>query len=131
MAYPAREISHEEIESEKTSQALKKFFLREQQSQEDRASIWLISAWMLAVLLILVLLMIHVLFSRPKNTHPTWYHPLQNSYFGQSWFRSSFDRPCCHLPSLHLAAVGKDCQSLHPDSFPGSDKSGHVVHETA
>ena len=99
MAYPAREISHEEIESEKTSQALKQFFRREQQSQEDRASIWFVSAWMLSVLLILVLLMIQVLFSRPKNTHPTWYHPLQNSYFGQSRFRSSFDLPYSHLPA--------------------------------
>ncbi len=44
MACPAREVSHKEIESEKTSQALKTFFRRERQSQEDRASIWFVSA---------------------------------------------------------------------------------------
>ena len=79
MACPAREISHKEIESEKTSQALKQFFQRERQSQKDRASIWFVSAGMLAVLLILVLLLIQVSFSRPKNRNPTestWYHAI-------------------------------------------------------
>ncbi|HEY7532553.1 MAG TPA: hypothetical protein VH681_07170 [Nitrospiraceae bacterium] len=79
MAYHAREVCHEEIECENTSRALKQFFRRERQSQEDRASIWFVSAGMLTVLVILVLLLILVLGSRPKNTHPTesaWYHAI-------------------------------------------------------
>ncbi len=79
MAYPAREVSHEEIESENTRRALKQFFRRERQSQEDRASIWFVSAGMLTALVILVLLLILVVRSKPKNTHPTesaWYHAI-------------------------------------------------------
>ena len=75
MVYAVREIS-EEIESAKTSEALKEFLRRERQSQEDRVSIWWVSVGMVMVFLILGLLLIQVVFVTPKNTHPTesaWY----------------------------------------------------------
>lgn len=77
MAYPAREISEEGIESAETSQALKEFIWRERQSREDRVSIWWVSIEMVMIFLILVLLLIQVVFSGPKNRHPpesAWYH---------------------------------------------------------
>lgn len=77
MAHSVREVSDLEIDSEKTSRALKAFFRRERQSQDDRASIWLVSAGMLTILI--VLLTILVLFSRPKNTHlsdSAWFPPI-------------------------------------------------------
>lgn len=103
MAYPAREISDEGIESPKTSQALKDFFRRERQSQEDRLSIWWVSVGMAMVFLILVSLLIQVVFSGPKNRHPTesaWYHhalPLFQIL--------SRDRPGSILPSICPTAV--------------------------
>ena len=103
MAYPAREISNEGIESAKTSQALEEFLWRERQSREDRVSIWWISVGMVLVFLILVSLLIQVLFSGPKNRHPTesaWYHhslpPLEIL---------SRDRPGSVLPKIGRTAV--------------------------
>ena len=77
MAHSVREVSDLDIDSEKTSRALNAFFRRERQTQDDRASIWLVSAGMLTILI--VLLTILVLFSRPKNTHlsdSVWFHTL-------------------------------------------------------
>jgi hypothetical protein len=104
MAYPAREISNEEIESAKTGKALKEFFRRERQSQEDRVSIWWVSVGMVMVFLILGLLLIQVLFVAPKNRHPTesaWYcHALPLFEI------LSRDRPGSNLPqNCHTAVL--------------------------
>jgi hypothetical protein len=77
MACPSREVSHEGVESAKTSRALEEFLWRERQVREDRISIWWISVGMVLVFLILISLLIQVLFSGPKNIHPpesAWYH---------------------------------------------------------
>jgi hypothetical protein len=102
MAYPAREISNEEIESARTSQALKEFFRQERQSREDCVSIWWVSVGMVMVYLILVLLLIQILFSGPKNRHPTesaWYR-----YALPLFTILSQDRPGSVLPpTYHIA----------------------------
>jgi hypothetical protein len=103
MAYRSRDVSYEEIESEKTSQALKQFFRRERQSQDDRASIWFVSAGMLTVLVILVLLIIQVFVSGRKNTHPTesaWYHAIPLFKILSADSPGSDVPSTCHTPLL-------------------------------